>query len=195
MSAISNILAVWGQATAEERIEGAEWYPRANAVCQHLALAHCRTLAEVCAIVAVLSPSNRWERNLVDAAMALAADGRGFVSATFGAQRAKAERLLAGRNQGSTAVLPLIGAGLKTRAFYWCLYAPHSAEHVVIDGHAHNIARGKRYPLEQSSVTRAQYGRLVTDYREAARRAGVSPVTLQAATWVTRRRAHGYRPC
>lgn len=191
MSAISNILAVWGQATAEERSAGAEWYPRANAVCQYLALAHERTLAEVCAVVAILSPRNRWERNLVDASLALAADGGAFVAATFGAQRVKAERILSGRNQGPSAVLPVIGSGLKTRAFFWCLHSPHSDEHVVIDGHAHNIALGKRRPLEQSSVTRSQYGHLVTAYREAARRAGVGPVNLQATTWVAWRRIHG----
>lgn len=191
MSAVKNILAVWAQATAEERIAGAEWYPRANAVCSHLATAHLRTLAEVCGVVAILSPRNRWERNLVDASLALAADGGPFVAATFGAQKAKAERLLSGEHQNPEDVLAIIGAGPKTRAFFWCMHSPHSDQHVVIDGHAKNIAEGRRRPLEESAVGRSAYPRLVAQYRDAAMLAGVSPVTLQATTWVTWRRIHG----
>lgn len=190
MSAVRNILAVYGQASPQERSEGALWYIKANAVAQSLAIAHEEKLCVVVGVISALSPRNKWERNLRDACSLLADPVAGNVCA-FGANRAKAARILeTATNAGD--VISLLGNGLKTRAFFWNIYTPDAKEHVTIDGHATTIASGRYRPLAAlPALTPHAYGRLETAYREAARLADVLPTTMQATTWLTWRRIHG----
>jgi hypothetical protein len=185
---VENILSVWALATEEERKAGEQWYPRANAVCSHLAYAHERTLAEVCAVVSVLSPRNRWERNLVDASVVLCG---GTNVATFKAGLTKAQTILEAKSKSTEETLALIGQGLKTRNFFLAILTSGQHPSVVVDGHAANILRGWRKPLENTVVTRADYYRISAAYTRAAHSLGVLPSVVQATTWVTWRRLHG----
>jgi hypothetical protein len=141
----------------------------------------------VVGVIAALSPSNRWARNLVDAAVVLQG---GAKVATYGQQLQKAQRILGAVD--TEEVIDILGAGLKTRAFFWNILCPAAQDHVTVDGHAVCIAAGKKGAIKRlPAITKTQYSHLVGIYRGAARLAGVSPTTMQATTWVTWRRIHG----
>ena len=192
--AIRNILATFARATPEELDAGATWYARARAQCELLSSLSFVPLPQVCGVVAALSPSNRWERNLLDAATALRVAGydhsRGY--ATYAGQVAKAQKLaqVTPLPMGAEEILDILGKGLKTRAFFHNILFPSTSQHVTVDGHAANIARGKRLPLAQTRVTPREYAALSAAYIEAAAQAGALPTTMQATTWVVWRRVH-----
>jgi hypothetical protein len=63
---------------------------------------------------------------------------------------------------------------------------------VTIDGHALNIARGKREGLtsDKTNMGKKQYRELQAAYVSAAKRVKVKPSELQAITWTTWKRIH-----
>lgn len=186
---VRNILAVYGQATDQERGDGRLWYIKANATAQGLGYAYRVPVCQVAGVIAALSPRNRWERNLVDATTVYTA---GTVSYTaFRANVDKAKKIAAlGWDAGE--VLDLLGQGPKTRAFFWNIYTPDATEHVTIDGHATTIAEGKYRPLASlPALTKRRYAILSDEYRRAAALAGTTPNIMQATTWLTWRRIHG----
>ena len=80
MSYTTNINKVFKQATAQEVNHGLTWYQDAQDACQAMADTYELPLAIVVGVVAALSPTNRWERNLIDADNMLAAfTGGGYV--------------------------------------------------------------------------------------------------------------------
>ena len=62
----------------------------------------------------------------------------------------------------------------------------------TIDGHAINIARGKRLGLTDQtvSVSKSGYKELQEAYRKAAKRVGLKAYEIQAITWVAWKRIH-----
>jgi hypothetical protein len=79
--------------------------------------------------------------------------------------------------------------GQKIRSFYSNI---RGLAEVTIDGHALNIARGKREGLtsDKTNMGRKQYKELQASYVRAALRVGVRPHVLQAITWTTWKRIH-----
>jgi hypothetical protein len=70
-------------------------------------------------------------------------------------------------------------AGPKERAFYRCIMGYSDA--VTVDVWAARVAEGH---WKSPSITGRRYERIAAAYRAAARRAGVRPSTIQAATWI-----------
>ena len=180
-----NILDVWASASTAQRLAGAQWYPKASQTVRALAWAHERSVAQVAGAVSALSPSNRWENNLTDAAMLLQGQRHGF--RTYSAQVLKAVECMAAPS--IDAALNILG-GPKTRAFAKLLYDP-SCDEVVVDGHAWSIALGWRLPLSACKVSPAAYRRTARAYRTAAEHLGELPSVVQATTWVVWRDRHG----
>jgi hypothetical protein len=60
----------------------------------------------------------------------------------------------------------------------------------TIDGHAINIARGKRLGLTGMSVSSVGYKELQGAYRKAGKRVGLRAYEIQAITWVAWKRIH-----
>lgn len=171
---VRNIMTVWYVATDEEIAEGREWYSTAHQTAKMLADGDVATGA---GLLAALSPQTAWWLNVE---LACEAFDSGTARRHTRDSCSKANKILAGIDP--VDVLPM---ERKTGHFYRCILDPSDSEAVCIDRHAYDIAVG--IPLGDWSRGLSAHGRyrLVAEcYREAARRLGELPSTVQAATWV-----------
>jgi len=194
-----NVLAVYDLATSGERVEGMEWYNRANRVAATIAAEHGISLETAAGVIAALSPNNRWERNIVDAENVIRAFSIGGAEeaenvrvCTYGKMRTKAIQILEATSIVDHAS---ILNGRKITAFYECIIGRMDA--VCIDGHAYSIWFGDRLTMKQvPNIGKKLYAEIVSDYVEAARLlsengTSVTAFEVQAITWCAWRRLHG----
>ena len=193
-----NILAVYSLASRGEIVEGREWYDRAFKVAESIGETHGIDTRKSAAVIAALSPSNRWSRNMVDAenlVRAFSIGGRDEAEnvkcATYGKMKDKAIRIL----EGNISDIETTLKGQKITAFYRCIMG--SQDTVCVDGHAYCIWFGDRMVLSDvPNIGKKMYAEITSDYVEAARILTESgnPITcyeVQAVTWVAWRRLHG----
>jgi hypothetical protein len=172
---VRNITTVWYLATSEQLQAGRSWYSEAHTIASMLTDGDVRTGAGV---LAALSPQTSWWLNVELASDAIES---GTARRHTSDSTSKANRIMAGEDPAS--VLPM---ERKTGHFYRAILDPSDPVAVCIDRHAYDIAVG--IPLGDWSRGLSAKGRynLIADcYREAARRLGELPSTVQAVTWVT----------
>ena len=188
------ILATFFNASPAELADGATWYQRASDAASIIASKYALSADIVAGVIAALSPSNRWERNVSDADLLCRSYVLGGHTAadkvkvsTYGANKVKALRILAGESP-----LDVLG-GLKVRAFYRCIIGDESA--VCIDGHAYAVWAGERIPTTQTPKIGAKlYASIASDYIRAADTingilsADYSAAQIQAIVWLAYRR-------
>lgn len=181
MSHAAHIRMWYTRATERERTEGARWYSDAHAECAALATEHGLTVETVAAIVAVLSPALRWERNIAAARAVIT----GASTSAYGANVHKAQRLLAG--EAPSAVV----SGPKVTAFFNLLRDPTASNELVLDSIAVLLALGRDPHRVTNEDAKPSLGRprvlrtIARAYRAVANELGVPPHVLQATTWVT----------
>ena len=190
---VRNILKLYRQATQEDTINGVEWYARAERMAKAIARDAGLPLPTVIGVMAALSPNNRWERNCKDAATMCHAwqNGEGmdsFKVSCYNTMKAKAWAILDLGLTDDEDILSHLN-GQKIRSFYSNI---RGLDEVTIDGHALNIARGKREGLtsDKTNMGKREYRELQEAYVRAAKRVGVKPHVLQAITWTTWKRVH-----
>ena len=193
MTHTQNILDTFAQATLEEIEAGRGWYD--DALTQSVAMAdkHELPLHIVVGVVAALSPTNQWERNLVDADNML----QTFVSGgyvedtapcTYKAMRDKAWSILEDNLKDADAVATRLN-GPKITDFFWCIMGDQSQ--CVIDGHAWCIANAdSRTMQEVPSIGKKLRAELKSAYAEAGAEVGFTAYEMQAVTWVAWKRIH-----
>lgn len=172
---VHNIVTVYNQATPEEKEYWGKWYHNAKSDVEDLALAFKLPFPVAAAIVAVLSPGNKWNSNLSAAEKLL--KGEEKINA-YPRQVIRAKEIL---KKGDTNLV----TGPKVTVFFKSLMDPSSVEKdMVLDGHAINIWRGAKENLKglknPSTKERAQ---MIQDYQEAAKQLGVPVQAVQATTW------------
>lgn len=192
---VSNVLAVYNGASAQNIREGLSWYLDAH----NLAYLLAKSLpprkygtkplyTHPCAagIIAALSPMNHWENNKRKAWQLIQQEGDGTGCGLLTNVR-KAERIYFGE-----APLDVLG-GNKVRAFYQTILDPTGDVTPVIDRHAFDIAIGERTDDERRSALRRKgvYDSFADVYRDAARAVGIGAPQMQAITWVAWREALG----
>lgn len=193
------ILKVFADATPEEIQTGIDWYAVANREAQALADDHGMPLHVVVGVIAALSPNNRWERNLIDAASMLQAwkDGASVENVTvctYKPMRAKAWLILETHKvcDGGADVETVLDIlnGQKIVAFAECILGRDAC---CIDGHALNIARGKREALtsDKTHIGKRLFRDLQRAYSNAGKLRGYTAFEMQAITWTVWRRQHG----
>ena len=190
---VRNILKLYRQATQEDTINGVEWYARAEREAKAIAEACALPLPTVIGVMAALSPNNRWERNCRDAATMCQAWQQGesmdsFKVSCYNTMKAKAWAILELGLTDDEDILSHLN-GQKIRSFYSNI---RGLDEVTIDGHALNIARGKREGLtsDKTNMGKREYRELQAAYVRAAKRVKVKPHVLQAITWTTWKRVH-----
>lgn len=190
---VRNILKLYRQATQEDTINGVEWYARAERMAAWIAQDAGLPLSTVIGVMAALSPNNRWERNCRDAATMCQAWQNGdsmdsFKVSCYNTMKAKAWAILDLGLTDDEDILSHLN-GQKIRSFYSNI---RGLDEVTIDGHALNIARGKREGLtsDKTNMGKREYRELQAAYVRAAKRVGVKPHVLQAITWTTWKRVH-----
>lgn len=179
-----HITATYRAALDSERVEGRSWYATARAVAESLDPTDPERAA---AIIAVLSPRLNWDKN-VEAAVEVYAGNHPKV---LGANAAKAARLMAGENPDDVV------SGPKVRAFWHAIVNPSDPRAIVIDRHAFDVAANTVLDDEQRGKVLGRKGAYddvcklyVTAARILSRELGheISPVEVQATTWVAWRR-------
>ena len=193
MSYTANINKVFKQATAQEVNHGLTWYQDAKAACQAMADAYELPLAIVVGVVAALSPTNRWERNLIDADNMLSTfTGGGYVEdcapCTYKTMRDKAWLILSnGVVQDIDAIAKTLN-GPKITDFFLCIMGQDVC---VIDGHAWGIANADRRTMQEvPSIGKKLRKELQAAYSKAGKKHGMTAFQMQAATWVSWKRIH-----
>lgn len=172
---INNIITVYNQASSEEKNYWGRWYYHAKDDVTDLSKTHNIPFKIMAAIVAVLSPGNKWKGNLLAAERVM--QGSPKVNA-YPISLAKANKI---KDSGDVSLV----TGPKVTVFYQSLLDPKSVENnLVLDGHAINIWRGEKKALKglkkPSKETREK---MVNDYLNAANQLGVPVQAVQAVTW------------
>ena len=190
---IYNIISVYRDADETQHAEGLVWYPNAQKAAYHIAVKYDIAVYIVVAVIAALSPNNKWSRNVTNADALIGAfirgDGIDSVKvSTYHKMKQKAWDILAARPNydGAKAMLK----GQKITSFFCDIMGEFN---VTIDGHARNIAYGERVGLtdDRTNIGVREYHALQAAYDEAARRVGLLPYQLQAITWRVWRDRHG----
>ena len=188
-----NITCVYRKADETQHAEGLLWYENAQKAAHDIAVKYDIAVYIVVAVIAALSPNNKWSRNLTNADALIGAfirgDGIDSVKvSTYHAMKRKAWDILAARPDydGAKAMLK----GQKITSFFCDIMGEFN---VTIDGHARNIAYGERVGLtdDRTNIGVREYRALQAAYEEAARRVGLMPYQLQAITWRVWRDRHG----
>jgi hypothetical protein len=178
-----NIAHVYSLATEKERSDGRAWYPTANGIMREWSRTYGRTVANVAALTAALSPQLRWEINLIAAADVLAG-ATDPSQPVIGANWRKARRIADERLE---SVLNKYPYGPKVTSFAANLAGDYSA--VTVDTHASQIALGS--PTANGRLnTFKDYAPYVAAYTLAASHLNLNPSELQAITWLTWKRMY-----
>lgn len=177
---------------------GGEWYTQAGNICHEIANNYglqgghptigWQTTA---AVMAALSPNNRWERNCADTELVIRLYKAGGAEAalqakvcTYKANLKKAVAILEGGDPIATL------KGPKVTEFYQCIIG--SVAEVCIDGHAYAIWVGERLTMKKiPSIGKKLRDTIKADYIKVAKKYDLPASTIQAVTWVCWRRLHG----
>jgi hypothetical protein len=210
----ANVLRIFREATPAQVADGRGWYARANAAARELANLGDGDVARAAAVLAVLSPSTPWGRNVALArqAYAMAAQGATFDDivtrpsqggqglGTKGDSARKAAALVLGAAPESVVSGPkVIPFWLRIVDAATGATGPAS---VVVDRHAFDIAVG-RVTDDQTRGTflgrkgghhnvAMAYVRAASVLRRTGEAPGITPSELQAVTWVTWRANHAH---
>lgn len=192
----TNILDMYEQALPEEMEQGRTWYADALRIATRIA-DHTRKakdvptldVYQVVGIMAALSPSTDWDRN-VQLAQDMAMTGD--CAHAYGEAIVKARRIREGERP-----VDVLG-GRKVRNFYSSIIlALCPSGHVVVDRHAHAIALGVNQPLGDWAAKAldapGRYQIVAAAYRAAARALDIPVSEVQATTWLTFRRLYAGR--
>jgi hypothetical protein len=182
---IANIVACYKTADDDQRAGGMAWYSKAQCAAYDIATKYDIAVYLVVAVIAALSPNNKWARNLVNADALIGAflrgDGIDSVKvSTYHKMKQKAWDILAARPDYDTAKTML--KGQKITSFFCDIMGEFN---VTIDGHARNIAYAEKVGLtdDRTNIGKLEYRALQAAYEEAARQLGLMPYQLQAITW------------
>ena len=197
---VANICAILDAATAAEWAEGVAWYRKARTVAGIVGRAAGykgkRAYTVGAGVVAALSPSCAWDTNMA-AALAVADNGGQRLGTDASRFQNAANVAKAARIMGGAPVLDVLG-GDKVRAFFACIADPSDSHAVCVDRHAAAVAFGRslseKEMREAVKVTKkggSNYERIADMYRAAAAARGLSPMDVQAITWVAWRRLKG----
>jgi len=196
---VDNILAVYRQATPNEKRDGVVWYAEALASCMNISNDTSVPLHIVVGVCAALSPNNKWDRNIDNTRDLCTAYVNGdsiesFKVSTYGKMKEKAWRIIGEMpDYGETKA---ILNGQKIVCFFENIMGENTC---TIDGHAYNIYHAQRVGLTGSiSIGKKEYALIQDAYRNAGLLVKINGRTLkayemQAITWVVWRRIHGIK--
>jgi hypothetical protein len=180
---VDHVIDAWHRATPAQRRTGAAWYPLAYELAAKM---DPDNPSRAAGVIAALSPQQRWNVNVANAATVIGWADAGADMAIaprlhFTTQMAKAIAIAA-HNVDPLDVL----RGPKERAFYGAIMG--HADAVVIDRWAARVAEPEtRHGTKDERVSATDYRRIAEAYRNAARYLRRPVRDVQATTWVVTR--------
>lgn len=193
----SNIRAVYEQATPDECLHGAAWYPEARYIVADWSLSHRLPAGVVACVIAAISPQCEWTRNLIIADDILS-ERPPTVRGCLPKNHARANSIVqharligipahvAASDYVTTTMATLFPHGPKVQRFAHNLLTS-SDDRVTIDTHAGQIALGT---IHYATVRERHYPVIESAYVSVARQLGIGPQRLQATTWLAWKRIH-----
>jgi hypothetical protein len=192
-----HIVSRFMEATTLEVAQGKQWYTLAYQVCKRISIQYGLNTECVAAVVAALSPNNKWERNIKDAENVCAAYMLGSVDdamnvkvCTYRKNLAKAVDILNSCHNRYEELLK----GPKIIEFYHCIIGEQD---VCIDGHAYSVWFGERVTTQQvPNIGKILRQRIKEDYIIATQFINdnsdeqFTTSEVQAITWVAHKRIH-----
>lgn len=170
---VGRIIRTYNAATETQFERGLRWYRTAYELAEMISDGNPIAGAGV---IAALSPQKAWYLNKRLAENAFeTGEARGHVRDAVG----KAQRIMEGEDP-----LTVLPEDSKTWNFYRCIIDPTDPDPVCIDRHAYDVAAGEINGNRKRAIGKREYAFLAHCYREAARRLGEVPSTVQAVTWV-----------
>ena len=192
---IENIVDCYSRATDAQIDTGKAWYRDAKNQAYDIAVKHDMPVYIVVAVIAALSPNNKWVRNVINADELIGAFIRGDAMetvkvSTYNKMKEKAWRILQQIPDYDGAKTMLNGQ--KITSFFMDIMGEFN---VTIDGHARNIAYNERVGLtdDRTNIGVREYRALQSAYYDAAEQVGLMPYELQAITWTVWRDEHGIK--
>lgn len=196
--AVKNIKAMFAASTQTQIDAGMAWYQNARDQAQAIAVKHEIAVYIVVAVIAALSPNNKWERNVQNAddliGGFIAGDAMETIKvSTYHKMKQKAWSILQEQtlNPDYDMAKTMLN-GQKITSFFMDIMGEFN---VTIDGHARNIAYNERVGLtdDRTNIGVREYRALQAAYYDAARDLDLMPYQLQAITWTTWRELHGIK--
>jgi len=164
------LLSIYAAAESDVIEAGRIWYPSAENVIADLSREFQLGRPRIAAVVAVLSPRQRWRKNIEGTRAVL--EGEPWRVPGYGANRDKAVALAAG------APLEEIIGGDKVTSFWANLIGSRTA--VTVDVWAQRAALGYYHKWQPKHD---RYRRLVAVYRAAAEQTDETPREFQSIIW------------
>jgi len=173
----NNILSVYNEASAEEKDYWNNWYYNASEDVRNLANRYNIPFEKMAAIVAVLSPGNKWINNLMAAAKII---NRAPKINAYPDNIIKANNILNSNENPASFV-----TGPKVTVFFHSLLDPSQIkQEIVLDSHAINIWFGEKVILKFTPFINTLLRKtIIQDYQRVANQLNIKPMALQATTW------------
>lgn len=181
---VTRILSYWDRSTDSIRESGATWYVTDSAgILADLVALGMPSREHAAGVVSQLSPRTSWARNVAGAYAF--ANGGPDAARAIGCMGENVDR--AARTLASADPLNSFGVrALKTANFARNLLGDSDA--VTVDVWAARIAFPDNVSDPEKILKRVGvYNAIADAYREAAKRVGVTPATMQATTWIVAR--------
>ena len=181
---IKNILEMYERSDSLDHEQGLTWYAEAFRLCGIFSREYGQSVEVVVAVMAALSPRNKWSQNVKDVVSILAAVNAGHPADTVkvGTTNTFRDRAYEIAATGKIGLL----RGSKVWTFWKNIIDHDHTDLVTVDVWAYRVAVGnlKAAPKINDTV----YNDIERQYQEAARKVGLRPLELQAITWVAARR-------
>jgi hypothetical protein len=182
----ANILNLFNSATASQLAEGLNWYQSAHNHAVKLSEQYNVSLSKVCGVISALSPATNWHKNIKDTEELLKGNSTHKFS-TYGQNVLKAYKILNASLEMDIELFFNLKTGAKTFNFYKNILNPKCINYVTIDRHAYAIWVGSDTGSGAKAINLKLYREIAADYIAVAEQVGITPLQLQAVTWVVYR--------
>jgi hypothetical protein len=186
-----NINRVLKQSKPIDFIQGECWYKNARLFAFKTSRKYNVSFRKACAILAALSPRNKWARNKLDCSMLISyLTGNTNVMpkcSTYGNMVQKAIKIFESPEDSTESMLKLLN-GPKISAFFLNIY-DFNSQRVTVDTWVQLIALGKYMSVEDRPSLKITDYRLIEQViRNLAQKNNIRPLVLQAVLWVSFKR-------
>lgn len=182
---VARILDAYDKSSASDMAEGERWYETARITAAALCAGTALSVEQAAGVIAALSPRVRWESNVRAAAEVISAarrdpDDNPPNVAGYYRNVKKAWRIATGWHPDNVL------GGPKVTSFYRNICGDEYE--VTVDVWAARLAEGV---TNKNGPAGKRYKRIADAYRMAADARNVTPMIMQATTWVFTRRTYG----
>ena len=182
---VARILDAYDKSSASDMAEGERWYETARVTAAALSAGTNISVEQAAGVIAALSPRVRWETNVRAAAEIISAarrdpDANPPNVAGYYRNVKKAWKIATGWQPENVL------GGPKVTSFYANICGDEYP--VTVDVWSARLAEGKS---NKNGPSGKRYERIADAFRMAASARGVSPMVMQATTWVFIRRTFG----